>query len=257
MGFNAFAVKTEKFIADNSPAILSGLAVAGAVTTAYLAGKASFRFAELSANLVDQDGSRIHLDARGKWEFLMEERLWELYIPAVGTGLATVTCIILSNRISNRRAAAVAAAYSLTERAFTQYREKIIEKMGDHREELARAEIVQDQVNLIPPNEALFEGSESALCRDAFTGRYFLCDMETLRKAQNDINYRLIHDYYVSLSDFYDLIGLEHTSMSDDVGWNVDKMLDLKFVAVMTPMGRPCISVDFTAVPIRGYDRIQ
>ena len=100
-------------------------------------------------------------------------------------------------------------------------------------------------------------GEGSVLCYEAYTGRYFLCDMETLRKAQNDINHQVLNDSYASLSDLYDLIGLPHNTNSDEVGWNSDKLLELQFSAVISEGGRPCISVDFAVAPVRHYYRLS
>ena len=77
--------------------------------------------------------------------------------------------------------------------------------------------------------------------------------METLRAAQNQINENIINDYFQSLSDFYDIIGLSHTSMSDDIGWNQDKMLDLHYASAISTDGRPCLSIEYRTVPIRNY----
>jgi len=245
------AKRASKFATDNSPTILTGIAVAGTVMTAYLAGKASYKAADVI------EGERL-MALPEKLEFKDKVRaVWTLYIPAVGTGLLTVTCIIGANRIGARREAAMAAAYVLGEKAFDEYRKKVVEKIGDKKEELIRAEVVQDRVNANPPNQLLIAGSGSVLCYEAFTGRYFISDVEALRKAENVINHRLIHDNYVSLSDFYDEVGLAHTSVSDDLGWNLDKMLELHFTAVLTELDKPCVSIEFTAVPIRGYHRVQ
>jgi hypothetical protein len=181
--------------------------------------------------------------------------VWTLYIPPVTTGLLTVTCIIAANRIGNRRAAAIAAAYSLTERAFEEYRNKVVERIGERKEELVRADIAQDRLNENPPSsrEVLMIGPGDVLCMEGLTGRYFNSNVETLRGAENQINACIIHDMYASLSDFYDLIGLQHTDISDEMGWNVDKMLDLHFASAIAPDGRPCISFSFRVVPIRNY----
>jgi hypothetical protein len=81
--------------------------------------------------------------------------------------------------------------------------------------------------------------------------------MEALRKAQNDINYQVMHDSYASLTDFYSMVGLAPTSNSDDVGWNSDKLLELQFSPVLTEGGRPCISIDFVVAPVRHYYRLN
>lgn len=81
--------------------------------------------------------------------------------------------------------------------------------------------------------------------------------MEGLRKAENDLNGQVLNDYYASLSDFYNLIGLPATSMSDDVGWNSDKQLKLQFSSVLTVEGRPCLSFTFNTTPIRNFYRVN
>lgn len=247
MAFRPLLKQTERFITDNSPAILTGIGVAGVVATAYLTGQASIKAYRI---LEENESSYDPLTTKEKVELV-----WTLYIPPVTTGLLTVTCIIAANRIGNRRAAAIAAAYSLTERAFEEYRNKVVERIGERKEELVRADIVQDRLNENPPpsREVLMIGAGDVLCLEAFTGRYFNSNAEKLHAAENRVNARLIQDMFASLSDFYDLIGLDHTEFSDEVGWNVDKLLDLTFASAIAPDGRPCLSFSFRVVPIRNY----
>lgn len=251
MAFSTLLKRTERLITNNSPAILTGLGAAGVVVTAYLTGRASIK----AYKLIEDEWSYKRI-AMGDPSFKEKvELVWTLYIPPVTTGLLTVTCIIAANRIGDRRAAAIAAAYSLTERAFEEYKNKVVEKIGERKEELVRADIVQDRLNENPPSsrEVLMIGTGDVLCLEAFTGRYFQSNVESLRAAENQINANIIHDMYQSLSEFYDLIGLQHTSVSDDIGWNADKMMNLKFTSAIAPSGQPCLSVEFRVVPIRNY----
>ncbi len=95
------------------------------------------------------------------------------------------------------------------------------------------------------------------MCFDMYTGRLFLSDMETLKKAQNDVNYDVLNNFYASLTDFYDKIGLAKTTTSDDVGWNSDKMLELTFSTTMSDDQRPCLAMTFAVEPIRNFHRIH
>lgn len=244
--------RTSKLISDNSPAILTALGVVGTLTTAYLTGKATFKAAELLRN--EEKFRNEPLPPRDQIE-----NVWRLYIPAAGSAIATISFIISANRVGTRRAAAMAAAFAISERAFDEYREKIVQKIGDRREQGFRDQIAQDRVNRNPPPEdlILLEDGLSVLCCDMFTGRYFLSDMETLRKAENDINFEVNNNYYASLTDFYEAIGIPKTSMSDDFGWNSDKLLELSFSTALTPSGKPCLTFDFKVMPIRGYSRLQ
>ncbi len=232
---------------DNSPAILTAIGVTGTLTTAYLTAQATVK----SVRQLDEEAEP-KLTASEVFK-----AVWKNYIPAAATATLTVAATIGANSVSTRRAAAVAVAYSVTEKAFTEYREKVVQHIGDKKEEKIRHEIAQARVDRDPVDKpSVIVGQGRVLCYEEFTGRFFYSDMETLRKAQNDINAQVINDSYASLDDFYDMIGLPQTSESSEIGWNVDRLLNLQFSAVISE-GRPCISVGFSASPIRGFARLQ
>lgn len=246
------AKRAEKLAVDNSPAILTAIGVTGTITTAFLTGKASFRAGEIIANEeYKQNAYAKNRSLESKEKFVL---VWKEYIPAVGTGVLTLVCIIFANRIGNRRAAAVAAAYTISEKAFSEYKEKVVERLGTPKEQKIRDEVAQDRVDRNPGgHDIVVTGGGEVLCYEAFTGRYFKSDMETLKKGQNDLNYTILNDGYASLSDFYNKIDLPTTSFSEEVGWTSDKLLELNFSTVLSEDGRPCISIDFMTAPIRDY----
>jgi hypothetical protein len=96
----------------------------------------------------------------------------------------------------------------------------------------------------------------TALCLEPYSGRYFQSDMEALKAAQNALNYQVLNSYYASLSDFYDLIGLDRTKLSDEVGWNSDELMELTFSSCLAD-GKPCLVMDFHVKPIRDYYRVH
>jgi hypothetical protein len=227
---------TRKVLHANAPTILAGFAVSGTVTTAYLAAKGAYkargRIGAYPENLTNRE------------KF---EETWELYLPAIAAGTVTIGCIIIGTRTSARRAAAAYSVAALSERALEEYREKIIETIGEKREQNARDEIAQERVSKNPPG-VIFENNSGFLCCELYTGRYFMSDMETLRRAQNDINARIIQELYVSLDDFYILIGLGTTSKSADVGWDSSKLLELDFTTTLTPDNKPCLAFNYNYV---------
>ena len=256
MTLTEIAKRIEKLAADNSPAILTAIGVTGTLTTAYLAGRASFKAAEIIREREEEDGHAVDPRIRLKHRTILT---WKLYLPAAGTAVLTVTAIISANRIGSRRTAAMAAAYSLTEKAFEEYRQKIREKFGENKEREARDELAQDRVNENPVSsrEVIITSGGEVLCYDQHSGRYFQSDMETLKKAQNDTNYQVLNDFYASLGDFYHRIGLPATSYSEEVGWNSDKMMELQFSTTLSEDGRPCLAIDFAVAPVRDYCRVN
>ena len=258
MTFISLAKKIEKLVVDNSPAILTTIGVTGSLTMAYFAGTASYKAAEIllaeqrTLNNKAQAGEPEHI-LEPKEKFLL---VWKLYIPAAGTGILTITSIVGANRIGARRAAAMAAAFSLSEKAIAEYKDKVVEKIGDVKEKKIRDEIAQDRVDKHPVSSrgVILTGNGEVLCYEAYTDRYFKSSMEALKSAQNELNFEILNNHYASLTDFYRLVGLPPTSCSSDFGWNHDKIMDLVITTCMSDDDQPCISIDYDIVPIREYE---
>ena len=76
--------------------------------------------------------------------------------------------------------------------------------------------------------------------------------METLRRAENQLNKLIVNDLYVTLDEFYDILGLPGTSVSQSVGWNSDRLMELQFSTVISEDGEPCLAFDYNYVkPIK------
>lgn len=259
MNVGILAKRAGKLANENSPAILTAIGVTGALTTAYLTGKASFKAAEILRE-AEEDQNRkafndpdvFPLEPREKFELV-----WKQFVPAAGMAALTVAAIISANHIGTRRAAAIASAYTLSEKAFEEYKGKVLTKFGEKKEQTVRDEIAQDQVKARALNQSklVVVNGGDVLCFDQRTGRYFNSSLEALKKAQNDTNHIIINDSYASLTDFYDNVGLPATDESEEVGWNSDKLLELEFSTVLSEDGRPCLAVGFMVKPKPGYSK--
>lgn len=236
----------EKFIRENSPTILTGLGVSGTITTAYLAAKASFK----ASNTLWVEQTRVNHTEQPRLLETKEkaEIVWKLYIPTVVSGALTIGCIVSGTRIGMKRTAAAYSILSVTDKAFTEYREKVVEQIGEKKEQTVRDQIAQDRVNKNPEGGVIVVGPGNVLCYEQHTGRYFTSDMETLRKAQNTINAKIIAQMDASLSEFYYLVKLPQTSYSSMSGWNSDKLMELHFSTVLSDDGRPCLAFDYNYV---------
>jgi hypothetical protein len=238
MTISDFFTNTVKVIKSNSPVILTALGVSGVVTTSYLTAKATYKVAR------DEDADPF---ASNKDKV---KKYWKLYIPPAISGVMTVGCIIGASRSNTRRTAAAAAAYSITEKAFNEYKEKVAETIGKGKEQKIRDDIAQDHVTNNPPsNELIVLVSGHVLCREEHTGRYFRSDMETLLKAQNRINHMINNQLWVTLSEFYELLGLPHTSSSSEVGWNSERgLMELQFSTAIASDNEPCLTFEYNYI---------
>lgn len=227
-----------KFLKDNSHHILSVGAIIGTGATAYFTAKASFKAAKVLEDAKVKNHGE--LSKRETVEFV-----WQHYIPPALAFVGTTVCIVGSNRVSSRKIVAATMAYSLSEKAFNTYKEKVVEQLGAKKERAIVDEIAADKVRNNPPPPMIVAGSGSVLCCESHTMRYFTSDMETLMQAVNKINAQLMRDDRATLSDWYYLIGLKETHQSHDFGWESPKLLELVCTAVMADNNRPCLSFDY------------
>lgn len=236
----------KKFVKDNQPEILSGVAAVGVGATAYFTAKGTAK----AVRMIDEIEAGTEPGDRLKRAKERTRLVWKCYIPAAACGVVTVGCIVGSNKVSANRTAAASAAFTLSERAFSEYKAKVVEQVGENAERKIRDEIQQDRVNENPPvdGQVIVTGAGEQLCLDSYSGRYFKSDMETLRRAMNDINHKINNEFDVRLDEFYWIVGLPSTSNSGHVGWDSARQMELQFSAAMTQEGVPCIAYDFNYI---------
>lgn len=184
---------------------------------------------------------------------------WKEYIPSGVAGAVSVFCLIGSSAVSEKRSAALAAAYSLSEATRINYRDKVIEVIGEKKEQEVRDAIARDEIKKHPvrDNEVIMTRGGNTLCYDSLSGRYFRSSVEKLKRAENEINRKMLDEMYISLNDFYDEIGLSHIELGDIVGWNTDKgLVNLWFSSQLTPDDEPCLMVSFQNGPDYNYDKL-
>lgn len=248
----------QHLVKHNSPAILTGVSVAGTVTTALLAARGGMQ----SAQAITKEELRLGHPITGPAKLTLKEKLalcWPFFVPAVGVGSLTIACTIGANHVSGRRAAALAGAYSLTDRAFSEYRDKVAEQLGAGKEQKVRDAIAQDQVDKNPPthNEIHITDSADIVCYEVMSGRYFTTSVEALKKARNTLNKKLLDEMYASLNDYWDLIGLTGTTMGDQLGWTSDNLLEIHISTTLSPDGKPCLSLGYVNAPKVDYYKFR
>lgn len=187
---------------------------------------------------------------------------WRFYLVPTIVFVGGAACIIFSNRISARRSAAILSAYELSELALSEYKKKAEELYGEKKAKAITDEIEKDKVtqtydNCIQPYNT---GRGNTLCRDAFSGRYFLSDINDIEKAVIRVGQRMLRDPYDGRSSYNDLnyeMGLEDCDAGKVFGWKTTwGVPELCPTSCLTPDGTPCYVVAFSSKsrPRVGYD---
>lgn len=243
-----------KFASDNAPAILAGTAVAGVVGTAVAVGKGTWQAAE------DIRAAELrHSDQFATYIMPTKDRVqlvWKRYIPAAAVAGTTVVCIIAGATVSGRRNAALIAAYSVSESMFAEYKDKVVEQLGENKEQKVRDAIAQDHIDQNPwqNREVVFAGTGEVPCYEAITGRWFYNTAENIRQAQNKINLTIINNMYVSLNEYFGEIGLEPVGMGDELGWNNATPLEIQFSSILDDKQIPALHLGYRHLPVPNYD---
>lgn len=244
-------------VAEHSPEILTGLGIAGMITTTILAVKATPKALDLISDAeyekYDDDGNR---EALTKVEVV--KAAWKPYIPAAVTGVTSVACLIGASSVNAKRNAALATAYNLTATAFSEFKEATLETVGEKKEQIIRNKVAEERINKEPANQStiIMTSNGETRCFDTITKRRFKSDIEAIKKIVNELNRRMVNgEDYISLNEFYYELGLDGVSIGDDLGWNVTRgLIELDFSAQLDTDGTPCIVIDYAVAPKRGFN---
>jgi len=237
-------------IKKHSPEILTGIGIAGMITTTVMAVRATPKALILIEERKEEIGAE-KLEAMD-----MVKTTWACYIPAAITGTLSVACLIGASSVNARRNAALATAYTLSESALKDYQGKVIEMFGEKKNEAVKDAVAKDKVekNPVVTREVIITEKGNTLCYDSISGRYFKSDIEKIKKAECELNRQMLDDMYVSLNDFYYEIGLDSVKLGDELGWNVDSgYIDLSFSSQLASDGTPCLVIDYSVAPRYDY----
>lgn len=242
----------QKIIKKRAPEILTGVGIAGMVTTVVLSVKATPK----ALMLIEE--RKLDLDMEELPPTEIVKTAWKCYVPPFVTGVMSCACIIGASSVSMRRNAALATAYTLSETALSEYRDKVVETLGEKKDADVRDAIAKDKLdkNPITGNEVVVTERGETLCYEPLSGRYFQSDIDKIKRALNEINNMLLNDSYVTLNDFYTEIGLGTTKIGDDLGWQIGGgLINIHFSTHLAANGEPCLVVDFIKPPAYDYNK--
>lgn len=260
-GLAKFFKAVGAFAAKRAPELLTAVGIVGSGTAIIFAVNATPKAEKLITDKENEKNDILTPLEKAKI-------VWKCYIPAVGMFLCSAGCIIAANAVHEKRSAALTAAYALSETALAEYSKKVVETVGEKKDELIRAAVVQDKIDTTPvpkkenkktgEKDVVIIGDGDTLCYDTFAGGYFRSDKNKIEKAINELNRKLLEDDFVSLNDFYDLIGQEQTEIGNLIGWNVNirDYIDVRFTSHLNPEGKPCLAISFTVAPKYEYDSL-
>lgn len=246
-----FVRSARKTIAKHSPEILTGIGLVGMGVTVVLTAKGTVKAVKIL------ESERSYNDSLTKVEVV--KKTWKCYIPAAATGITSMACLVGASSANARRNAALATAYNISKATLSEYKDKVIETIGEKKEKEIKENIAQDKLNKNPISNSKVVVTEkgNTLCYDGVFGRYFMSDKYAIKDAMNNINRQIVNDMYASLNDFYDELGLPPVDIGYDLGWNIDdKRLDVEFDYGRADNDDPCLVIGFNVAPKYNYNKL-
>lgn len=258
----SFLEKAEVFTKRNSPAILTGWAIVGVISTVYLAYKAGLKADKILQQHREDIKACYPDDKEAKRSVTGEtaKKIIPVIAPPLISGGTTIACIVGSHSVSSRRIAALSAAYSLSESTVKNLNNKMEEILGEKKARAIRDSIMKDKLKedsekdqkILSNGSLVIPNDGSVLCKDLYTGRLFYSNAEKIKQAIVKCSYDLMSDMYLSLNDFWEAIDspqLEPTSMGNDFGWNIDDVHDGKLPITLSALlindNTPCLCIDY------------
>jgi hypothetical protein len=254
-----------RFLLDqHASTILTGMGVAGTVSTAVLTGRSTVKAVreidasermKMSAYLAE------HSTIESGHKFLSTtdklRLIWPLYIPPAITGITTIMAIVSANRIDSKKIAALTVAAGVSDRTLQEYKTKLEEKLTARQYANVKDEIANDHVQATPaPSGTVIIADGKVLCFDDVTGRYFYSTAEEIKRAENKLNHEILNSGGASLSEFHDDLGLESTSYTSMVGWGPDNLVEVEFHSALKD-GKPVLAINFNYPPTAAYLKLH
>lgn len=243
-------------IKKHSPEILVVTGVIGIVASTVMACKATTKVQDIvdetketidtihdcvNKGLHTSDGEEYTQEVANKdLAIVYTQTAWKfakLYGPSVILGVASVGCMVGSNRILRKRNVALAAAFKAVDTSFKEYRGRLIDRFGkDLDRELRfgiKAKEVEEKVvdengkettvtktvEVVDPNVAhsmysvVFCEGNSGWTKNAELNKVFLI------QQQNYANDKLRLNGILTLNEVYDMIGAPRTAYGQIAGW--------------------------------------
>lgn len=240
-----------KSIERHSPEILLGVGIVGIGTSIILAVKATPKAMEL----IEQKKEEEKVEKLTAVETV--KTTWKCYIPTAVTTACTVMCLIKSNSEHTKRTAALATAYEFSRTALEQYKDKVVKVVGEKKAEKVKEEVAKEQVEEVTKQNGstiVMMNNDDVYCMDSLSGQIFPSNIDKIKKAENEINYTLLNESYISLNTFYSLIGAETSRLGSELGWNIDfGKLEISYTTQISDDGKPCLVIEYNILPRYEY----
>lgn len=248
---NPIITKLAGNLAKRSPEILTGLGIAGGITTVIMAIKATPKANLIIDNAIADKGEDLTFKEKATLQV-------KSYWPTILMGAVSIACFVGSNIISANHYHALEAVYVVTAETLKNHQEAISETLTAKEKAKVEERIVEKTRESKPVTQTniINTGNGKTLFFDLWSGRYFESDMETVRRGINEANKYMLDNDDLTLNDLYSCIGLPEIDSGDYCGWNsnCNGLLEIEYIPkLLDGDDRPVIAIKFDEGPTYSF----
>ena len=184
---------------------------------------------------------------------------WKYYIPPALLWAGSIASLALAAHGYKGSTKLLAAMYAASEAEREKLEEAAMEYLGPKKFEEFQYKAADKVLQETPlDNNTVYEtGHGSHLCYDTYSGRFFRCCMDHIKRAVNEFNNDIYtHQTGKSYNDlFYEISPVfEDIEFGKDVGWNYMKGgADLRYSSHLKN-GEPCLIISYKVRPYLNFD---
>lgn len=240
-------------VKKHSPEILLVAGIAGGVTSAVIACKATTKAGAILDDMHDQM-DKIHQVAQMEDIDYTEQDLKKdttivytqtavkfakLYGPAIVLGAASIASILAGHKIISKRNAALTAAYAAVDKGFKEYRSRVVDRFGEGLDKELRYGVKAEEIEkeVVDPetgevtteketvNNATAQYSDFARCFDdgcVGWSKDANLNLMFVRRMQDWANDKLKTQGHLFLNEVYDMFGFDRIPAGQEIGWLYD-----------------------------------
>lgn len=183
---------------------------------------------------------------------------WKNYVWPTALTISSTSFVLVGNNTAVKRNASLLAAYTLTETALIDYKTKAKQLIGEEADNKIKEAIIKDKIeekiNDKSVNNILISNEDTdVLMFEPISGRFFKSTWNKVEKAANNVVLNAISSFgTVSLNEWFYELGLERSSIGDDIGWfcnDKTSALDIGMSSGVTNDGKAYVSIYYNNEP--------
>lgn len=238
-------------IGKYSPQILTGLGIAGFVTTVLLTAEA----APEAKKIVEEKEAELERPLKVTEKV---ECTWKHWIWPISMGLISTAMVTGGQYMQTRRTITMSAAYAIAADRAEKYYRNMREIAGRTKANDVLEKTDQEMVDDIPDEKfdnapSIWGGCDWFV--DELSGQVFRHDIVKIREGVNDFNRMMMNDMRCEVNELFDCIGLPHTEMGKILIYDIDYgLLSVSDSQTVKRNGHACTVLHWSHLPRGKYE---